>query len=127
MPGAHAHGCPETGQKALEALWALNLVGGLDEATAPRRSTMKIPMCGFGQPDSSVMHHTFRPPWLRHWRGEPREPDVQVRSQLACSAKRLPARDALPIVEGTLGPQRRCKRYSCAAFALVGSRGKGRQ
>ena len=30
------------------------------------------------------------------------EPDVEVRSQLACSAKRLPARDALPIVRALL-------------------------
>ena len=30
------------------------------------------------------------------------EPDVLVRSQLACSAKRLPARDALPIVRALL-------------------------
>ena len=30
------------------------------------------------------------------------EPDVEVRSQLACSAKRLPARDALPIVAALL-------------------------
>ena len=30
------------------------------------------------------------------------EPDVEVRSQLACSAKRLPARDALPIIRALL-------------------------
>ena len=30
------------------------------------------------------------------------EPDVEVRSQLACSAKRLPARDALPIIVALL-------------------------
>ena len=30
------------------------------------------------------------------------EPDVEVRSQLACSARRLPARDALPIVRALL-------------------------
>ena len=30
------------------------------------------------------------------------EPNIEVRSQLACSAKRLPARDALPIVRALL-------------------------
>ena len=35
------------------------------------------------------------------------EPDVEVRSQLACSAKRLPARDALPIVARLAGARAR--------------------
>ena len=37
------------------------------------------------------------------------EPDVEVRSQLACSAKRLPARDALPIVRALLAHERGCR------------------
>ncbi len=91
------------GQLALEALWALNLSGGFDEAAALR-----------------TLDHAD--PFVRLWSvrllGDDRhvtpavaaklatraaqEPDVEVRSQLACSAKRLPAADALPIVRQLL-------------------------
>jgi putative membrane-bound dehydrogenase-like protein len=92
-----------TGQLALEALWALYAVGGLDERNA---------LAALEHPD----------PYLRLWtvrllcdarrvspgvasalaRRAAIEPGVEVRSQLACSAKRLPARDALPIVQALL-------------------------
>lgn len=88
----------ETGQLALESLWALSLSGGLDDRTAAR-----------------LLDHAE--PYVRLWtvrllcdakKVSPaiakklvdlakRENYVQVRSQLACSAKRLPAKDALPI------------------------------
>jgi putative heme-binding domain-containing protein len=93
----------ETGQLALEALCALNLIGRLDETEALK-----------------TLEHSD--PYVRLWtarlvcdslRVSPRvaavlarraavEPNVEVRSQLACSAKRLPARDALPIVRALL-------------------------
>jgi putative heme-binding domain-containing protein len=93
-----------TGQLALEAFWALNLSGGLDEETAIKT---------LGHPD----------PFVRLWTvrllGDERtvspavskrlvalaagEPNVEVRAQLACTAKRLPAADALPIVRELLG------------------------
>jgi putative heme-binding domain-containing protein len=88
------------GQTALEALWAINAVGGLDDATA-----------------QSALKHAD--PYVRIWavrllgdRHEisttlaadlaalaARETQVDVRSQLACTARRLPAAQALPIVK----------------------------
>ena len=88
-----------TGQLALEALWALNLSGGFSEDVASR-----------------TLNHVD--PFVRLWSvrllGDARrvspviqkklvalaqmEKQVQVRSQLACSARRLPSSDALPII-----------------------------
>jgi putative membrane-bound dehydrogenase-like protein len=93
----------ETGQLALESLWALNLIGELDQATAlnaldhadahVRLWTVRL-LC-----DSSRVSPTVAAALLR--RAEI-EPNVEARSQLACSAKRLPAQDALPIVRALL-------------------------
>jgi putative membrane-bound dehydrogenase-like protein len=86
------------GQIALEALWAINISGEFDEEIA-----------------AELLHHAN--PYVRVWTvrllGDQRkvsdalaanladlayrEPHVEVRSQLACSAKRLPAKHALPI------------------------------
>jgi putative heme-binding domain-containing protein len=91
------------GQLALESLWALNFSGGLDEATA-----------------LGLLDHDD--PYVRLWTArllcDPKEvspavaskladrarvePDVEARSQLACSARRLPASDSLPIVRNLL-------------------------
>lgn len=89
----------QIGQTALEALWALNLVGGLDESNALRAVdhadrfvrlwTVRL-LCDAGTVSPAVSAKLAA-------RGAV-EPDVEVRSQLACSAKRLPARDALPII-----------------------------
>ena len=100
----------ETGQTALEALWALNLVGGLDEATGARDArACRTRTCGSGRCGCSATRARSRPPWPRSWPDAPRvEPDVEVRSQLACSAKRLPAREALPIVARLAGARRGC-------------------
>jgi putative membrane-bound dehydrogenase-like protein len=93
----------ETGQRALEALWALNSVGGLDDATALK---------SLGHPDPFVRLWTARlvcdasrvalPLAAALARRAAVEPNVEVRSQLACSAKRLPVRDALPIIRALL-------------------------
>lgn len=92
------------GQFALEALWALQLSGGFDETIA-----------------RELFAH--RDPFVRLWsvrligdRGDVaretadalaelarREENVEVRSQLAASAKRLPAAVALPLIRGLLG------------------------
>ena len=97
-----------TGQTALEALWALNLVGGLDEETALQ-----------------TLDHAD--PFVRLWtvrligdagEASPRvaaklaeraavEPDIQVRSQLACSAKRLPIRQSTADRRQTAGTRAR--------------------
>ena len=93
----------ETGQIALEALWALNLVGGLDEATALKTLDHADPyvrlwtarlLCDRSHVSPAVAAALARRAAV--------EPDVEVRSQLACSAKRLPAQDALPIVSALL-------------------------
>ncbi len=91
------------GQDALEALWGLNLSGGFDEALAQRT---------LSHPDPYVRLWTVRllgdakkvsPSIASRLAGMARtEPHVEVRSQLACSARRLPAADGLPIVRNLL-------------------------
>ncbi len=93
----------DSGQTALEALWALNLIGGLDEAT-----------------NVAALAHAN--PYVRAWAARLAcddravspaiasrlaelavgETNVEVRSQLASSARRLPAEQALPIVAALL-------------------------
>jgi putative heme-binding domain-containing protein len=92
-----------SGQFALEALWALHLSGGFDEAFA-----------------REAFHHAD--PFVRLWSARlvgdtgtatpetvralvdlaTRETDVEARSQLAASAKRLPASATLPLVRALL-------------------------
>jgi putative heme-binding domain-containing protein len=92
-----------SGQFALEQLWALNLSGGFDEPTA-----------------RALLAHAD--PYVRVWTvrllGDNRmvttdtaqalaalaksEPNIEVRSQLAASAKRFSADVALPIIRGLL-------------------------
>ncbi len=93
------------GQDALETLWALNLCGGFDDAAALK-----------------ALEH--EDPFVRMWAvrllGDKRtappaavsaklavladgETNIEVRAQLACSAKRLPAKVALPVVSALLG------------------------
>ena len=88
-------------QSSLEALWALNLLGGLDDTLAAKWLT---------HPDADVRR------WVVRLVGDRREADsalataladlalseadVQVRVQLAASAKRLPPAEALPMIEG---------------------------
>jgi putative membrane-bound dehydrogenase-like protein len=91
------------GQFALEALWALNLSGGLtDEAALAmlahadpqvRLWTVRL-VCDKKSAAASV---ATRLALLAHG-----ETNVEVRSQLACSARRLPVAQALAIVGGLL-------------------------
>jgi putative heme-binding domain-containing protein len=93
----------ETGQPALEALWGLNLSGGFNDELAAET---------LGHPDPYVRLWTVRllgdekkvsPALARRLAEMARsEPNVEVRSQLASSAKRLRAADGLPIVRGLL-------------------------
>ena len=89
------------GQASLEALWALNLLGGLGDERAAKWLT---------HPDVDVRR------WVVRLVGDRRaadgalataladlalsESDVQVRVQLAASAKRLPPAAALGIIDG---------------------------
>ena len=89
----------ERGQLALEALWALNLSGGFTEDFALRQ---------LGHADPHVRVWTVRllgdrrrvsPAIARRLEELARaEPDPEVRSQLASSARRLPGADALPVI-----------------------------
>ncbi|MFT5131046.1 MAG: putative heme-binding domain-containing protein, partial [Rhodothermales bacterium] len=94
-----------TGQDALEYLWALNTAGGFDEAAA---------LAGLGHTDPHVRLWTARLLGDARKIGDGRvskrladvaasEPNVEVRSQLAATAKRLPAAEALPIIRGLIG------------------------
>lgn len=92
-----------TGQAALETLWALHRAGGLDESTA---------LQALDHDDPHVRLWTARllgdqnavTPALRDKLAELayRDPHVAVRSQLAATARRLPAADALAIVRQAL-------------------------
>lgn len=94
----------EPGQFALEALWALNLSGGFDEALARRLFTHADPHVrawavrlvgdtGAAGPETArALVELARV-----------EPEVEVRSQLAASAKRWPAAIGLPVVRALLG------------------------
>lgn len=85
---------------ALQALWALYVSGGFSEGFAAealghrnpdvRRWTVRL-LGDEGRVSATISER------LRELAAH--EPDVRVRCQLACSAKRLPLMDALPIIE----------------------------
>lgn len=91
------------GQLALEALWALNLSGGLTEATAlqtlghtdpfVRLWTARL-LCDENQVSPAVAAKLASLAQT--------ETNLEVRGQLACSARRLPAHDDLAIVRQLL-------------------------
>jgi len=93
----------QTGQPALEALWALNLSGGFDEQLAlqtlahgnrdVRLWTVRL-LCDRKLVSKAVAKRLIAMAVS--------EESVHVRSQLACSAKRLPAKQGLPIVRNLL-------------------------
>lgn len=88
---------------ALEALWALYVSGGFDESTAGRLldhtnedvRTWAVRLLGDAKSITSATQDHF----LRLARTEP---SSTVRSQLACTCKRLPAKQSLPIVQEML-------------------------
>jgi putative membrane-bound dehydrogenase-like protein len=91
------------GQFALESLWALNLCGGLNDAIAlelldhvdpyVRLWTARL-LCDPKQVSPTIAAKLVERARL--------EDNVEARSQLACSAKRLSAADALPIVSALI-------------------------
>lgn len=91
------------GQYALEALWALNLSGGFDEAVArqlfkhpdPHVRLWSVRLVADASAISSETSRALAALAVT-------EPNVEVRSQLAASAKRLPVADTLPIVKALL-------------------------
>ncbi len=91
------------GQLALEALWALNLSGGFSEALAmemlehedPYVRLWTIRLLGDKKRVSSAIEAKLVDVATR-------EPSAEVRSQLACSARRLPVEPCLAIVRQLL-------------------------
>ncbi len=92
-----------TGQPALEALWGLNLSNGFDDAVAleflnhedPFVRIWTVRLLG----DARQVSPTIAAALAKRAKVEP---NVETRSQLASSARRLPANDALPIVRNLL-------------------------
>ncbi|HVX11928.1 MAG TPA: PVC-type heme-binding CxxCH protein [Pirellulales bacterium] len=94
----------DTGQFALESLWALYTSGGFDDGAA---------MIGLSHANPYVREWTVRllgdaeqvSPELASRLSQlvSSEPNVEVRSQLACTARRLPAAQGFAIVRGLLG------------------------
>ena len=88
---------------ALEALWSLNALGGFNES--------------YGKPLLDCPHPAVRA-WTVRFFGDSKklsadlahrldkfaeqEPDVSVRQQLACSAARFPAHQAMPIINANI-------------------------
>ena len=91
------------GQSAIESLWALNLVGGLNEATAlaalahaePQVRAWTVRILGDARRLPSDIAAQVAQLALT-------EPTIEVRTQLAATAKRLPPEQSLPIVRGLL-------------------------
>ncbi len=93
----------EKGQIALEALWAIHLAGGLDDA---------MTIEGINHPDPYVRMWSVRLTGDQNKSSESvatalaelsqNEPEVEVRSQIAASAKRLPGKVALPMINNLL-------------------------
>lgn len=92
-----------TGQSALERLWALNAVGGLTDEAAIRLLAHEDPfvrawtvriVCDAGTTSSAVASAIAKT--------AAKEPYIDVRKQMACSARRLPPELALPIIRELL-------------------------
>jgi putative heme-binding domain-containing protein len=104
LPAAREMLTKGSGRAALEGLWAANLLGGLDEATA---------LAAMSHTDPAVRAWAVRllgdrkellpsPLAERLVELAKSENDPQVRSQLASSAKRLPGDQALPLLRAML-------------------------
>src|SRR5262249_23638268 len=91
------------GQLALEAFWALNLCGGVTEDVSLRLLEHPEPQVRLGT-GRLLGDGQFVPRELAKSLAvmASREPNIEGRAQLACSARRLPAEDALPILAGLL-------------------------
>ncbi len=89
----------ETGQLALEALWAAHSSGGFDDALASETLTHANPFVRYWTirllGDSRRLSPNLQPRLMEMARSEA---NVEVRTQLAASCKRWPAATALPIV-----------------------------
>ena len=90
-------------QEALEALWALNLVGGLDEPTSLEFLDHPDPQVRLWAVRLACDRDRVSPYFASRLAERAKvEPDVLARSQLACSSRRLPAPDCLAIVKNLI-------------------------
>ncbi len=89
---------------ALEALWTLNVCGGFDEALAfklldsPHAAVRMWTVRLLGDPKQAVsmaMAHRLDD-------FAEQDPSVHVRQQLACTAARLPAHQAMPVINANI-------------------------
>jgi putative heme-binding domain-containing protein len=92
------------GQSALEALWAIHLIGSFDEAVALKALDHPEPMVRAWA--VRLLGDDFRlgeEVFAKVVNRTRTEPSVHVRSQWAASSKRLSAAESLPIVKGLMG------------------------
>src|SRR5262249_33757799 len=100
--------CDSQGQLALEALWALHLVGGftgdiVQKTLAHSEPQVRLWAVRFlGEEAPPALGTASMSGFRELARLARREPDVEVRAQLACTARRLPGEQALPIVVNLL-------------------------
>src|SRR5262249_50726953 len=91
------------GQLALETLWALNLCGGFNEKAALQALEHAEPQVRLWSVRLLGDANAVTPAVARKLADLARtEAEVEVRAQLAGSARRLPAADALPIARHLL-------------------------
>ena len=93
----------QIGQTAIELLWALYQCGGFDNATAEENLEHADPYVRLWCVRLLGDQKSVSPKLAKHMAELAyREPNVEVRSQLACSARRLPPSQGLPIVTSLL-------------------------
>lgn len=93
----------DTGQTALEVLWAINLIGGFNDTVAitalnhddPFVRMWGVRLLGDANKVSPAISNQLA-------QLASKEPHPEVRSQLASTAKRLPGPDAIPIIKKLL-------------------------
>ena len=91
------------GQYALELLWALHGSGGLDEPAALELLDHRDPFVRMWTERLLGDDNQVSPALAKKLADvAEREPSVEVRAQLACTAKRLPAKDDLALVRALL-------------------------
>ncbi|MHC4874974.1 MAG: PVC-type heme-binding CxxCH protein [Planctomycetota bacterium] len=91
------------GQTALESLWALHLSGGLTDDVAVQTLSHNEPQVRAWTVRLLCDHYQVPAQVARALADlAAQEPYIEVRKQLASSAKRLPAKDALPIIRNLL-------------------------
>jgi putative heme-binding domain-containing protein len=91
------------GQEALESLWAIHLSGGFSDEVATEALDHHDPYVRMWGARLLGDDHKVSPGISKHLALlASKEPHPEVRGQLASTAKRLPAQDAMPIIENLL-------------------------